>query len=270
MATQRVEVTAAPVLELETMYLTREGQVDTIWLNRPDALNAGNLQWVEDLTVMAKRVATDPAARIVVVRGRGRAFCSGIDLKVVSTGQYDFDWFRRWEEAVTAFEAMEKVSIAAIHGYCVGGGLQLALACDIRIARADGVLGLPAAMEGLIPGLGAYRLARYIGMGRAKYLALTGELISAQEAFDLGIVNYVVKEPEFERTLGDVTQKLLLGPMTAQVRTKKMTNMSFDLDFREIFAEYLKMQKEAVDSPDHQAAAAAYRKKKGIGDKYGR
>lgn len=251
-------------LALDTMYLDVVGQVASITFNRPAVLNAGNLQWVADLARLGQATAENKNIRVVILRGNGRAFSSGIDLKVVSSRAYDFDWYRRWEEAITAFEVMEKITIAAIHGYCLGGGLQLALACDIRIAREDAVMALPAALEGLIPGLGPYRLARFVGIGRAKTLSLTGEQISAKAALELGLVDYVVSEAEFDHRISEVAKVILQGPITAQLHTKKITNMAFDWAFPKMFEEYLKRQKECVDSPDHAEAAAAYRRSKGL------
>ncbi len=250
---------------LDTMCATRDGQVMTITLNRPEALNAGDLEWVRDLGTLGQEAACDPDARIVVIRGAGRAFCSGIDLKVVSSGAYDMDWFRRWEEAITTFEHMDKVTVAAIHGYCLGGGLQLALACDLRLAREDTIVGLPAALEGLVPG--PYRLARFAGWGRARRLSLTGENLDARTAQAWGILDVVVSEKEFEPKLQELVAKLLSGPVTAQLNTKKMTNLAFDRDFARMFEHYLEWQKQSVQSADNAEAAAAYRRSKGLPSK---
>ena len=104
-----------------------------------------------------------------------RAFSSGIDLKTLSRGEFPMEWFRVYERGLRTYETMDKVVMAAIHGYCIGGGLQVALASDIRIVSENTQFGLTAVKECLVPGLGTYRLARFIGMGRAKRIILSGE-----------------------------------------------------------------------------------------------
>jgi enoyl-CoA hydratase len=128
------------------------GAVGEIVLSRPDKLNAMNLAWVEDMDRAVAALAGDPP-EIVVVRGEGRAFCAGLDLDMLAAEGMPPSFYPLQERAFRALEELDRIVIAQIHGWCLGGGLQLALACDIRILGGDAVLGLPAALEGLPPGM---------------------------------------------------------------------------------------------------------------------
>ena len=128
-----------------------------------------------ELLDAAHSVAADDDVRMVSITGSGRAFSTGIDLKHLAAGRIEPSYFDMWDAALRVFETMDKLVLCLIHGYAVGGGLQLALACDIRVCTPSAKLGLPAIKEGLIPGLGTFRLARYVGLGRAKSLIISGQ-----------------------------------------------------------------------------------------------
>ena len=132
-----------------------EGPLARITLNRPEVLNAENLAWVEGLGVAVAEVAADPNVRVVLVRGAGRAFCAGMDRDMLSQSGLPAGFYEAQEQAFRALEQMDKITVAALHGYCLGGGLQLAVACDIRICSTDCRLGLPAGELGLVPSVGA-------------------------------------------------------------------------------------------------------------------
>ena len=144
--------------------------VGWITLARPQVLNALDASSRRTWPRRSPRAETDPAAWVVVVTGEGRAFSSGMDRKALSAGAVGEPFFRDWIRALNGLEDMGKLVIAAIRGYCIGGGLQLALACDLRLCAADAVLGLGATRHGLIPDGAVLRLARVIGLGRAKEL----------------------------------------------------------------------------------------------------
>ena len=142
-----------------------DGPLARITLNRPDVLNAENLAWVEGLGAATDRVAGDPGVRVVLVRGAGRAFCAGMDRDMLARGGMPPGFYEGQERAFRALEQMDKITVAALHGYCLGGGLQLAVACDIRICSSDCRMGLPAGELGLFLGMAVYRLPRLIGLG---------------------------------------------------------------------------------------------------------
>jgi enoyl-CoA hydratase/carnithine racemase len=246
-------------MRLDTMFITRDGPIATLHLNRTERLNAFGNQGMIDLNTAADALAQDDDTRIVIIRGEGRAFTTGIDLKELAAGELDMTCYPRWERALRTFELLNKVVLAAINGYCLGGGLQLALACDIRIAAQSAQLGLPAVKEGLIPGMGVWRLPRFVGLGRAKQLILSGQLLDAHAAQAIGMVDDVVADTELMDRVHSTAERYLQIPWAAVLLSKRMTNLAFDLPFEEFLPKYLEAQTEAVQSKDHAAALQAYR-----------
>src|SRR5215471_14267676 len=246
-------------MEFDTMYLHKHRRIGTLTLNRPSLLNAVNYQASLDMNRVAEDIRDDPDLRIVLIRGAGRAFCTGIDLKQLQAGETPHRYYENWDRALRILEQADKILICAMHGYALGGGLQLALACDIRIATPDCKLGLPAIKEGIIPGLGTLRLPRYIGLGRAKWMALSGENVDGRRGYEIGLVDYLVSAETFDSEVEDVVQKYSRICSEGTRQTKTMLNMSFDASHGQFFEEYLRRQRIALDSPDHQKAMAAYR-----------
>jgi len=136
--------------------LELDGPVARVTLNRPEVLNAGDPGWVAELTEVVARIGARPDLRVGVIAGAGRAFSTGVDLGALAVGEMTLPHFVAWEDAMTAIERMPIPFIAAINGHCLGGGLQLALVCDYRLAAADAVIGLPAVKECLIPSMALY------------------------------------------------------------------------------------------------------------------
>jgi len=185
-------------VQLETMYSSLDDHVATIVLNRPHVLNCANEQWARDLNTLVDDLAKNDRVRVVVVRGAGRAFCSGIDLTALSQGETGMTFFRNWEMALRKLEALDPIVVAAIHSHCIGGGLQVALACDLRVARDDARFGITAVREGIIPGIGMWRVARHAGVGRAKRLAIAADIVGADVALDWGLVEWVADAGSFD------------------------------------------------------------------------
>jgi enoyl-CoA hydratase/carnithine racemase len=236
-----------------------DGPLARVTLDRPHVLNAGDAAWVRDLNAVVERLANDPTIRVVVLTGAGRAFCTGVDLKALADGRFGFEDFVAWEDAMLAIERMDKLFIAGIHGHCLGGGLQLTLVCDYRLASDDAVLGLPAVKECLIPSLSLHRLPRLIGAARAKELILLGEPIGAREAERFGLVNRVVRAAEFPAALDELAARFLALPATSVSASKRLVAGAFDLDldgFRQAMeAEF----KACLASDDHRRAMEAIR-----------
>src|SRR5437899_9682726 len=162
-----------------TIRLDVRGPIARMTFDRPEVLNAGNARFAAELGEAVATVAARSGVRVVVMTGAGRAFQTGVDLKALAAGELSLADLVRWEDAMTALERMDKLVIAAINGHCIGGGLQLALVCDYRLAAEDALLSLPAVKECLIPSMALYRLPRLIGLARAKELILLGEPITA-------------------------------------------------------------------------------------------
>ena len=246
-------------MQLETMYSELDGRIATIVLNRPHVLNCANEQWARDLNTIVDDLAGNERLRLVILRGAGRAFCSGIDLTALAAGETTMTFFRNWEIALRKLEAMEPIVLAAVHSHCIGGGLQIALACDLRVARDDARFGITAVREGIIPGIGMWRIARYAGLGRAKRLALTAEVVDAATALEWGLVDWVVDAAAFETTIADVGGRVLAMGATSTRLTKKLTNMAFETSFADFVETYLEYQQLSILSPEHHQAMSERR-----------
>ena len=248
--------------QLETMGWERKGKVARIIFDRPQMLNAMNNRATLDLNMIVDSIAKEDTIRVVVITGNGRSFSTGIDLKELSTGQIEMVYHHRWERALRTLETMEKIVVAGIKEYCLGGGLQLALACDVRVAADNAILGLPGIREGLIPGLATYRLPQYIGRGRAKRLVLSGENINAQEAQRIGLVDYIVPLAEFETQLEEIVGHYLRVCSVGTIKSKALCNLSPELDYDAFLRKYFELQEIAQTSEDHLEARQAYLQKR--------
>lgn len=244
------------------MHCKIEGPLAYLTLNRPEVLNAMNLAWPHELLAITRPLARNKQVRVVVISGAGRAFCSGIDLKVLSKGGIPLKWFRDTELAFRSVEELPQFVICAAHKYCIGGGLQLALASDLRIVTDTTRFALTAVKECLIPGMGTYRLARYVGLGRAKRIALSGEFVDAQEALAIGLVDHVVSEGGFDRVVKEQTQNYLKIASEGQRQTKRLLNLAFDLNWSDFLTAYMASQKKTIASAEHREAMSAYREKR--------
>lgn len=219
-------------LDGEHVRFATEGGVGWITLRRPRVLNALHTDLAEELAEATRLAARDPEARVLVVSGEGRAFSSGMDRTALSAGEIGEAFFRHWIRALNGLEDTGKLSIAAIRGYCIGGGLQLALACDFRLAASDAVLGLGATRHGIIPDGAVLRLARVVGLGRAKELALLNDHVPADAAAAMGLVNWVVPPDALDAALGRIVGRCLEAAPTAAAHTKGLLQASFHRDPR--------------------------------------
>jgi len=254
--------TGAQVTRSDAVYLEKRGHIAELVLNRPAVLNAENWQMAHAFHAALDELEKTAEIRAVVVTGQGRSFSSGIDLRALAGGELDISWFRSFDEAMRRLEQLDALTVAKMRGYAIGGGLQIALACDLRIAAPDTKVGLPAVMEALIPGMGTYRLPRFIGLGRARRLVLTGELMGAEEALRIGLLDWVVPEEKLDETVDSVIAGVLKGSPTAQAFSKKLVTAAFERDFDSAFSEYLDYQQQSLRSSDHEKAMAEYRNRK--------
>jgi enoyl-CoA hydratase/carnithine racemase len=245
-------------MKLETMYFEKDGRIGYLTLNRPDQLNAMNYQASLDMNRAAEMIRDDPDVRVVLISGAGRAFCTGIDLKELQAGETPHQYYENWDRALRILEQTEKVLICAMRGYALGGGLQLALACDIRVGSEDCQFGLPAIKEGIIPGLGTFRLPRYIGLGRAKWMVLSGENIDGRRAYEIGMIDHVVSPDAFDQEVKALVEKYARVCSEGTRQSKILLNLPFDMPHGQFFEEYLRRQRIALASPDHQEAMQAY------------
>jgi enoyl-CoA hydratase/carnithine racemase len=225
-------------------------------LNALDTRLAAEL---DEATALAER---DADAWVIVVTGEGRAFSSGMDRTALVAGEIDEAFFRHWIRALNRLEDMPKLVVAAIRGYCLGGGLQLALACDFRLSAADAVLGLGATRHGLIPDGAVLRLARVVGLGRAKELALLNDNVSAETAAAMGLVTWAVPPAEFDEALARAIERCREAAPTATAHTKRLLQASFQRDPRGMIDEVVAAQLECLRSWELWEANQAWQEKR--------
>ena len=208
--------TTALVLE------AREGAVATLTLNRPERLNALNVELSTALAESLDRIAGDPEIRVVVLTGAGRAFCAGGDLGLIrdardpGAGRELEPLLRAGMQIVVRMRTMAKPAIAAVNGPAAGAGMNLALACDLRIASEEATFGQNFARVGLFPDYGGtYLLPRLVGASRAAQMFYTGEMIDAREAERLGLVNRVVAPEQLAAETRALAERLAQAPPLA-------------------------------------------------------
>ncbi|MEJ7797441.1 MAG: enoyl-CoA hydratase/isomerase family protein [Solirubrobacteraceae bacterium] len=189
------------------------GAVRHVVLNRPQKRNALSTQLIEQLGEALRAAAADAAVRVVVLRGAGTMFSGGMDSEELTASARDPDALRDWRERILAIwnlcEQMAKPTIAQIHGACLGGATELALACDLRVVAADSMIGLVETRIGLVPDLGGCsRLSAIVGLGRAKELIMCSKLVNGAEAERIGLANRVAAAAEL-----DAATALLVGEL---------------------------------------------------------
>jgi enoyl-CoA hydratase/carnithine racemase len=237
------------------------GPVAWATLNRPEALNALSGDVMQGLMESVLVSAADPEIRVLVWTGTGRAFSVGGDIKEMAA--VDEPGFRRAQRRYQALSRvcrdLEKPILAAINGYALGGGLELALMCDLRIAAESAQLGLPDAVLGFSPGGGmTFLLPRAIGMGRTMHMALLTEPLSAREALDFGLVTHVVPDEQLLESVQEMAERMAGFPERGLAYMKQ----AFYSAAENSFANTLVMEEEidlaCFRSEETQAALKAF------------
>jgi enoyl-CoA hydratase/carnithine racemase len=226
-----------PTVRYETV-----DQIAIITLNRPARLNAINQLLLEELLAALRRAAAHAGVSSVVLTGAGRSFCAGEDLKETAAGKT----MDRWVGEIDLLQAYQrrilelgKPIVAAIRGYAVGGGLEFALSCDLRLATADAAFGFPETGVGLtVTSAGTKLISQIVGLGKAKELILTGELIDAEEALRIGLINRIVPD-------GELLEKALALCRKLNGRSSlalKLTRIAVDQGLHASFEQTLELE----------------------------
>ncbi|HEY7167972.1 MAG TPA: enoyl-CoA hydratase/isomerase family protein [Candidatus Binatia bacterium] len=228
-------------MDYSTIIYEVRDQIAWVTLNRPESMNAVNRQMTRELVDACRQAEEDNGVRIAIFTGAGeRAFSAGMDLKERAEGE--FSPLQRRHQKLTntiytqsrAVAAITKPTIAAIRGYCVGGGLEMALACDLRVAAEDAKLGLTEVLRGLIPGAGGtQRLTRAIGVTKALELCMTGDTVSGAEAAKLGLANRAVPANEVLQAAEDLAKKILKGAPMSVAFIKEAIKKGIELPLEE-------------------------------------
>ena len=222
------------------LYQTRD-QIAFITFNRPESLNAMNRQMTRELVDVCQQVEEDSGIRVAIFTGAGeKAFSAGMDLK--ERAETSFSPIERRQQKLTnkihtqarAVAAITKPTIAAIRGYCVGGGLEFALACDLRVAAEDAKLGLTEVRRGIIPGAGGtQRLTRAVGVTKAMEMCLTGDTVSGLEAKSLGLVNSTVPSADVLKAAEELAGRILKGAPMSVAFIKEAIKKGVELPIEE-------------------------------------
>lgn len=217
-------------MSFETITVDTADAITTITLNRPKALNALNMQVLMELTQAAVEADADDTVRVIVITGADRAFAAGADIKEMS--ELDFsrafraDWFAGWSRLTS----VRKPVIAAVNGFALGGGCELAMMCDILIASDKAKFGQPEINLGVLPGMGgSQRLTRAVGKAKAMDMCLTGRMIGAEEAERSGLVARVVPHDELMDTVYEIASTIATKSLIAAAMVKEAVNVAFEM-----------------------------------------
>ncbi len=261
-------------MEYETFRVDRSGQIATVVFNRPEKLNPINEQVMQEFLDIARTFQADEETRVVVLTGQGKSFCVGADMKMLSAGsepgaQAQMSDAARLRLSKTGWrimdewERLDQITIAAVNGFAVGGGVSLAMACDFRIVASEARMWIPEVRLGVPYMWGSItRLINLVGMAKAKELIMTCDELSAEEARYIGLVNQVVPLDQLESTALALAHKLIARPPMALRRTKDFfralqTNRSGDITYADAY-----LGLSCFGSEDMREAVSAFREKR--------
>ena len=222
------EVEASSHMDNKSTRVSLEDGVAIVGISRPEVRNALDSHTIEELYQTLEELNRDDKVKVVILTGEGDSFVAGADLRELE--KFDSESAKKYvmlgQKMLSSMENMQKPVIAAINGHCLGGGCELALACDLRVCSAQATIGQPGLGLGVIPGFaGTRRLTRLIGVGRAKEMVFTGEVLSAERAMEFGLVNWIV-EPENVLPFSlKLAEKLKSKPPIALRTVKRLINM---------------------------------------------
>ena len=246
--------------------VSREGAVAVVTVNRPEALNALDLETVTALRDRLRELAADAAVRAVVLTGAGeKAFIAGADIKYMSTLTVlgARAWGALGHECATLLETMPKPTVAAVNGFALGGGCEMALGCDIRYASARAKLGQPEINLGILPGWGGtQRLARVVGLGAAKELILSGRLVDAEEALRIGLVTAVFPPEELPGRALELAQQLAAKSPAAMAFAKQAISFALQGSFADGLLQEVTLFAAVFATGDQTEGMAAFIEKR--------
>jgi enoyl-CoA hydratase len=223
-------------MDYEILKLTTDENIAIVTISRPQALNALNTRFFQEMDAMIKDVSAMPGIRVMIITGEGKAFVAGADIAemVDMTPEQGIAFSKKGQHTFRSLEKMEMPVIAAVNGFALGGGLELAMGCDFRFASNRAKFGQPEVNLGMIPGYaGTQRLPRLTRLGDALFLLMSGEMITADDALRIGLVQKVV-EPEqlMEETLRIAKIIASKGPLAVQ-KVKRVARKGYEMPFED-------------------------------------
>jgi len=253
--------------EYQHWLLAEEAHIATLTLNRPDAMNSLTAETLYELRDITAYLGTRKNVWVVIVQGRGDHFSVGMDVSTIKgrmaqSEQANREYLLSLQQCLDSFEALEKPVIAKLHGFCIGGGLILALCCDFRIASQRTVFSLPEVKLGIPILWGTQRLARVVGAGAAKEMILLGKRFNARAAQAYGLLHKVVPPDELDTTVAALADKFQkLPPRTVGI-AKRIINLGYNLSLRDSQNLEIDALAELLDSPDLREAIESYSEKR--------
>lgn len=249
--------------ERETLLVERSDGVVTVTLNRPERKNAANARMWQELGEVFEEVDQSDTDRVLVVTGAGEAFCAGADLTGAADGAHPLMRMRRIGEVALRLHTMAKPTIAKINGDAVGAGLNLALGCDLSVAARGARFSEIFVKRGLsIDFGGSWLLPRLVGLHKAKELVLFGDLLSAPEALELGLVNRVVEPGELDEAVGSWAMRLAAGPPVALAQSKALLNEAMNATFPQALEGEARAQVVNMGTADVVEGFQAFRERR--------
>ena len=247
----------------ETLHIETNGRVKVATINRPEALNALNAQVMADLAAVTAEVDRDPGIAVLVVTGAGRAFAAGADIKEMAdksvADMYLGDYFAGWDR----FAACRKPVIAAVNGFALGGGCELAMMCDLIIASDNAKFGQPEIKLGVTPGMGgSVRLTKAIGKAKAMDMILTGRMIDAIEAERMGLISRVVTHDDLMRVAMETANTIAGYGIPALMAAKEMVGRALELPTAEGVRFERRLFMSLFATEDQKEGMAAFAEKR--------
>lgn len=246
------------------IYETKKG-IGYLTINRPKALNALSAEVLTELSEAARVMAKDEAARVVIITGAGgKAFVAGADIAAMQnmTAEEAYDFARLGQTTYNIIQDMPKIVIAAIDGFALGGGCELALACDIRVASAKSKIGVPEVTLGVFPGFaGTQRLPRLVGTGIAKEMLATARKVGAEEAKAIGLVNYVVEENPMAKA-EEIAEAICKNSLSAVALGKRAMNEGMEMELKKGIEHEAALFAVAFTTEDQREGMTAFLEKR--------
>lgn len=216
----------------QNLLLTRENRIAVVTINRPEVLNALNRETVDELDALVDELNRDQELRAVIFTGGEKHFAAGADITAMVEGNPEFARGFVFKDTFNKIDDLSKPTIAAVAGYALGAGMELALACDLRVAKSNVKFGLPEVSIGIMPGAGGtQRLPRLIGAARAKEMIMLGGMVDASTALSYGLVNRVVEENVVEEALKLATKLAALPPIALR-SAKQVVNQGQSMELK--------------------------------------
>jgi len=249
----------------ENIRLEKEGGMAIVTLNRPEELNLINRGMIRDIREATAELEKDEDIRVVIITGAGdRAFTAGIDVNEMKDldASSAKEFISQLHYSIKGVRDLDKVVIAAINGFCLGGGIELAMSCDLRVASENAEMGLPEIKVGIPSVIEAILMPLLIGMGRARELIFLGDSIEADEAERVGLVNRVVPADKLEDTVKEIVAKILNYSPTAVRMQKKVINEWFPSNLETAIEYSINVFSQCFTTDEPKEAMTAFLEKR--------